>query len=300
MPKTPENRVSALSPRLLIHIGYGKCASTYIQESLRINKDMLLKNKVLLSDSGLVGPCNHGLSYQYCSQAGKPDLRSESLHTLFEEVKRLLPGEILIASSEYLVGDGDWLVDLLSRFANHVNITVLVYLKRQDRLLESWYYQELINGKRLAQPIGLLGDELWLSGILNYGEFCTNLKLTIQGLGGKLIVHSLDYLKAQCIEPFHAFLFDVGMRGVLYTCGLLAPSKQAVNSKVPLESLYLIQHLHGYYGVSVFDVFMSCLPEWYPLGGDQELLAQGGEGPVLVTVSSDKLAFGTGVSSMCF
>lgn len=262
-----------LKKTLIIHLGYGKCASTYIQHLASLSKEHLAKASIKLSRSGLVGYANHCLSVNYCTQNATEHQRNAAMNTLCQELAALQAGETLLVSSEYLVGDSEISIEeILKGVPKDIDVQLIILLRRQDRLIESWYSQEIQNANYMDKSVMLLGETLMGTGILSYGNFVEAFNATIQQHGAKLSVYSLEQLYDANIDPFLAILSSADADSVKAS---ILGQKRFVprNKRLTYESLMLLRFIHNECGLSLFKMFMNEWPEWFPLKGRSSYLS---------------------------
>jgi hypothetical protein len=135
--------------RIFLHIGLPKTGSTYIQQ-------WLMANRAGLAGIGTWVPARpifaHRLAAEYIAHAGRasrPDVLKIK-QTPFEaaqsdlEAATVAPGvNTGIISSEYFFECQPRDVEPLKRLVGDLPITIVAFLRRQDRLIESGYNQEV-------------------------------------------------------------------------------------------------------------------------------------------------------------
>ncbi len=134
--------------RCYVHIGAPKTGTTFIQKVLFENRVALESRGMLYPDANLRGFGHHDLAYLL--GGGYPDYatpQSRSLDEIADDLKRAVAdfGGSLIIDSEnfYLCPAPAALADLLERTGctNDRDVTIIVYVRRQDDAHESWYNQ---------------------------------------------------------------------------------------------------------------------------------------------------------------
>lgn len=138
---------------VVIHIGFRKTGTTYIQRSLDLNRDLLLSDGVLFPDAGLDRTDSRGGRPGACAgHLGFIELvRSrEQQRNLWQEVRREAGGHnvraILISAENFLHEYSPTnLGKLREAFAGFKSISFIVSLRRPDRWIES-LYKELVCG----------------------------------------------------------------------------------------------------------------------------------------------------------
>ncbi len=149
--------------KIYLHIGTEKTGTTSIQLFLSKNREELSNNKIMYSKV-LGDPNNIRLSIalqnidkiddsrihsKIITKESIVNFRDELSNDLSEEIHREKP-DILIISSEYLSSrmDNPDELERLKAFLNQFSedITVIVYLRRQDKFFESLYSTAIKKG----------------------------------------------------------------------------------------------------------------------------------------------------------
>jgi hypothetical protein len=255
---------------LLIHPGLGKCGSTYIQKLLSLNSSAFKKYNIKFAESGRVKNANHFLSANYCRLSNALNERQRHLNDLKNEIMLSPDNSTTIISSEYIAGDSEnELMDLYS-LSDNAKITVVIYLRRQDRLVESWYAQEIKNGNRMDQPIQLFLDELWSLGLINYEGLFNKFNLPKYNI--HLHLYSLEKLMSSSEDIFINLLNHIDGSAKIFNELVKTTNIEDKNIRLSLESIFLLRHLFKIYGKSIFEMFMTSPPPWYPLDGKTQYL----------------------------
>jgi len=263
-----------MNPRFVLHLGYGKCASTYVQQLAWCNEGLLASSGIRLSRAGLVGVANHGLSPSFCDQNSCKDLLPASLEALDKELHDLDAGESLLVSSEYLVGNMSHVRDVILKMAPpSVDLEGVILLRRQDRLVESWYCQEIVNMRRLDEPIMRLVDELWATGILNYAGLVELACDIFSEHGGKARVYTLEQMAATSEDPLVAILGSSCLDSASWDQIIASSSGVSRNQRLSIESILLLKHIYSHFGASIFEMFMGNRPKWFPIAGSKNYLS---------------------------
>ncbi|MBI1731275.1 MAG: hypothetical protein HYR49_00720 [Gammaproteobacteria bacterium] len=135
--------------RLTVHIGAPKTGSTYLQRLLHDNRHTLLRDQdILYPDVSLRGFGHHDLAFLLAG--GYPEWaipQEKTLPTLTAELRSAAAGhhgDIILSSEDfYLFPNPDGLRRLLQEsgaLAGRLPC-ILVYVRRQDDVHESWYNQ---------------------------------------------------------------------------------------------------------------------------------------------------------------
>lgn len=138
---------SSRKRRCIIHIGAPKTGSTALQRFLSDNLAPLVQDGFLYPSSFMRGGGHHDLAF-FC-HGGYPEWAtpdSESLESSFDRLKLEIsnsPLDVILSSENFY-----WLCspDTVARRLNEIGLspqhtTVVVYLRRQEEVIPSWYSQ---------------------------------------------------------------------------------------------------------------------------------------------------------------
>lgn len=155
-----------MDKKLFLHIGTGKTGTSAIQKYLYENEAILNDYNFTYCKTGIVENNHHLL----CRNYGRKDEIiqediSNNLVYLNEEI-RISKFKNHIISSEYFPGLFPEEIAELSKKIEAEIIPVL-YIRRQDLLVESWYAQ-LVKAHRVRYPIKGLCEDLVNKNVLNY------------------------------------------------------------------------------------------------------------------------------------
>jgi len=136
--------------KLIFHIGLHKTGSSALQEYLKKNKEKLLKYGILYPETfGFPNHCIYGLlMYEKLFGIKLPELAMQNidLQTVLdkwrEEIKLYNPSKIIISCEEFS-NLGFQCLSFLIEELKPLSTDVVVYLRRQDKFIES-LYQEVI------------------------------------------------------------------------------------------------------------------------------------------------------------
>jgi len=167
---------------LILHIGISKTGTTAIQNFLYKNKEKLLEQGILYPSTGLFKSPNvaahYNIAWSIFKHVGvdvnKIPTFEQILKNLEKELREYKPLKVIISSESFMhfrrphiktLAEG--LKDLFQK------MKVVVYLRRQDRWIESSYAQVLKTGEVKLLPFKTsIKHSLWnLKWLLNYDEF---------------------------------------------------------------------------------------------------------------------------------
>ncbi|MBK1645834.1 hypothetical protein CKO25_14460 [Thiocapsa imhoffii] len=140
--------------RLFIHIGLPKTGTSYIQSLLSAYRLQLLRQKILYPETGMETGNHKALALPFLSESRKrrPDVQpwlTAGLAMLWfqlrDEIQQTNADQVILSSEYFFEAHAirllRWICDRLD-----VEAMVIVYLRRQDRLLESGYNQAIKAG----------------------------------------------------------------------------------------------------------------------------------------------------------
>ncbi|MEL7342883.1 MAG: hypothetical protein AAGM67_20530, partial [Bacteroidota bacterium] len=128
---------------LYLHIGTHKTGSTAIQQTLANNRTLLLNNGYLYPESATIGYGHHQLPSAISGEhSTKFAARAEdnSLATLLDELNATPTPNIIISSENFCRLSANEIHKVKKTFASF-HIEIIVYLRRQDLLLQSLWIQ---------------------------------------------------------------------------------------------------------------------------------------------------------------
>lgn len=136
---------------IILHIGWHKTGTTSIQEFLKKNSNKLIhENKVYYPDEGLIGCAHHQIAWvlkgQDSSPWGKLDISNDSLliEKAIESCKKHDCENLIFSSEEFCTFSEKDIIKLHGILKDEINkVTVIIYIRRQDLLIESSYNMEV-------------------------------------------------------------------------------------------------------------------------------------------------------------
>lgn len=140
--------VRRMSPRgLLLHIGLHRTGTTSLQCFLRANRELLASHGWLYPVSPIP---EHSAAHHYLSWklAGLLQTRSMSLESILAGLRREIdahPGNLILSSEDFSRLDPAGIEYLKGLFGDFES-RVIVYLRRQDLRIESYYHQRVAGG----------------------------------------------------------------------------------------------------------------------------------------------------------
>lgn len=123
--------------KFIVHIGTHKTGSTALQEFFSRNRARLLQHGVLYPDLELADHAHHHVAWKTRSEGAK--WLADYLATVGKKAEEFGAQRVLLSSEEFeFIRDKQLLAPLLEH-----EVTVLAFLRRQDRYLESEYNQHV-------------------------------------------------------------------------------------------------------------------------------------------------------------
>lgn len=156
---------------LYIHIGTGKTGTSSIQRFLYNNSSLLVdKYKIKYCKTGLINDNHHSLSnnsYRISKNHGEVQKKIKMLR---DEISLDTHCSRFIISSENFPGEtAEEIESTINILSDVCCVKVIVYLRRQDEYLESWYAQVIKQGS-IEAKISVLKERLVVTGILDYNK----------------------------------------------------------------------------------------------------------------------------------
>lgn len=140
-----------------LHIGLGKTGTKTIQRFLKKNRRPLRALGYLYPDPGAGGNAHYNLAYQLLHPRKlKPGRKT------WEDMARLAaenPRKTILLSAETFGAFKAKDISAVQRFLPHADLRMIVYLREQSALLESWYSQRIKNGAA-SEDIEVFGDSV--------------------------------------------------------------------------------------------------------------------------------------------
>ncbi|QOP42672.1 hypothetical protein FJR45_01385 [Sulfurimonas sediminis] len=156
--------------KLFIHIGTGKTGTTALQNFLNNNNKLLQKKYGITYAQTCIQDNAH---HQLCTNFNKKEIDitkivPKRLEKLIQEAKDS-ESDIFIISSEYFPGVTEEEIKniYIKTLNKYFEIHIIVYLRRQDEYLESWFAQ-LIKTERYSANIYNTMSSLEHAGLFDY------------------------------------------------------------------------------------------------------------------------------------
>lgn len=220
--------------KLILHIGWNKTGSTSIQGCLKNNRDLLLKEGILVPKTGFSTKRMH---HQFRVESG------EKFEQLLEELKQ----EMLENNAHTaIISDED--INKIKNYKkynifNNVfeNVYVIGFLRRQDLLMESFYNQMLKTPWKKELSIMSLNEAVARFKKLHWFHYDKVLD-EFANIFGK------ENIKVQAFEPK---LFKVPLEQKFFNLAEIfisdiKYSDEQLNKSTPYSSIPLLRSLNSY------------------------------------------------------
>lgn len=168
--------------KIFLHIGTAKTGTTAIQQFLADNSERLLADHSILypltgrqwyKKTRQRSEAHHRLALDYYrdNDPQRSKIVTSFVHQLCEEITKS-SADIFVISSEYFPGSTGDEIDrhYLEPLAKIADVYTIMYIRRQDELLDSWYAQSVKRYKSTPPTPDTLYRRLKSRGVLDYFE----------------------------------------------------------------------------------------------------------------------------------
>jgi len=135
-----------MKKKIYLHIGYHKTGTTAIQTTLFDHQRLLEKQGYYYPTSSISSIAHHNIAWELQSHQ-KFNVSDGSLQQLILEIDQTTSSSIIISSEEFSRLTHNQIQKLAQAFMKY-NVTIIVYLRRQDQLLQSIWAQTVKDGKQ--------------------------------------------------------------------------------------------------------------------------------------------------------
>ena len=276
--------------KLYVHIGTGKTGTTAIQSTLLGSKNYLANYNVQYAVSGLNGVNHHALcfnSYAYRTGIKAKDALYIQYNNLRQEIEVSKCDNIIISSEDFPGLDECQVEEFVKYFSDVAEVHVIVYLRRQDLFLESWYAQ-IIKAGAVNTRIDSLQAQLEEKNILDYYslvERWAKKLVSIKNIHVRPFERDLFYKDDIVLE----FLKIMGVDSI--DSGSLNRSRVDENLSITRVQIEIIKFLCGL-GVNQKEVPLMLIPYDGFKGCDKVYLSSSARKDLLLkySISNKKLA----------
>lgn len=224
---------------LYVHIGTGKTGTTALQDFFLLNSEKLQQLGVEYAKSGLVKNNHHLLCRNYLRNNGEVQANIRSnFNEINQEISESSSKSFLI-SSEYFPGLSP--IEILE-LKNEIKAKIIpiVYLRRQDEFLESWYAQ-IVKAYQNRDSIYSLKDRLKKDGVFDYVTLTDNWS-QVNG-DNKIIVRAYEKEGFYKGNIFYDFVNALGLE--INEGDLIFPSNDP-NPSIKPNQIKLALELYDY------------------------------------------------------
>lgn len=166
--------------KVILHIGWHKTGTSSLQTFLLNNKTVLLEHHgILFPDTGLISNAHHKLAWSLQDPLISLWAKKISFNTPAEEIFALLftecrtkNAETLLLSSEEFSLTEKFRISRLASILKPHQVTIVAYIRRQDKYLESLYNQLIKNSfMRYHLDFDRFIENKIKEGTLNYMDY---------------------------------------------------------------------------------------------------------------------------------
>lgn len=135
-----------LQKKLYIHIGYPKTATSTIQHTLHRNRKLLQQYDFYYPTSGIIGVGKHSLAVAV--QAKRPASKHDpEIKSLIDEIHHCSYNTVILTNERFASFRADEIADLKT-ICEDFDTYIVVYIRRQDLLLQSLWSQRAKSGNQ--------------------------------------------------------------------------------------------------------------------------------------------------------
>ncbi|MDJ0690551.1 MAG: hypothetical protein QNJ41_18830 [Xenococcaceae cyanobacterium MO_188.B32] len=196
--------------KVFLHIGLHKTGSTSLQAFLHRNRNTLRDYGYLYPQTGASSrfDCHHNLAWLLMNWSNKADPSLGTWKELHQEIDNTSLNKIIISSEEFeFVGMGKKSLNCLKSELEYYEVKIIVYIRRQDKRLESQYTDNIKNGFYSGNVLSLLPFCDKMREASNYEKVLESWAQTF-GIDN-IIVRPLE--KTQIPSIYHDFLEIIGI-----------------------------------------------------------------------------------------
>ncbi|MEM6580780.1 MAG: hypothetical protein AAF699_05885 [Pseudomonadota bacterium] len=138
----PQFNSQDLRKKLYLHVGFHKTGSTSIQTYLFRNRKVLGRSGLLYPTTGLEHSAHHRIAWACGTgrHAKKPELVNRYVEQLRKEASASSVENVIVSSEEF---ESSHEIPYLESLTKEFDVKVVVYVRKQDHMLESAYNQHL-------------------------------------------------------------------------------------------------------------------------------------------------------------
>ena len=232
------NKPSSSQKTIFLHIGVPKTGSSTIQKGLYHNQKRLRRNGFLYPRSGLIGTNHKNIFFQLTSMEdhrAKYTPGAGNLEELAKEISETRFNKIMISAEHFALFNSSQ-IKTLQNALNPFLTKVIVYLRRQDQVIQSGWSQ---NAKRLVTKKSLdqnIDEEISTNKSVYHYDYL--LKKWAKAFGKENLILRIFEPDNLSGHIFHDFL---------KTCGIESPDKFPIpistNVSPGYRTLGLIQEI---------------------------------------------------------
>jgi glycosyltransferase involved in cell wall biosynthesis/predicted O-methyltransferase YrrM len=164
------------SPNLYLHIGLHKTGTSAIQQFLLENSKILKQNKYLYPEAGVEAAAHHLLPWTLNDEHPEYKNAEKSTEVIWSEIENEIKesqcDKIILSSEDFSSIYKIENLEKLRQLTKDYHTKIVVYLRRQDQLLQS-QYREMVKqpGSRISHTIQeFTQNEPWIWHFLDYEQ----------------------------------------------------------------------------------------------------------------------------------
>jgi hypothetical protein len=225
---------------LYLHIGLHKTGTTALQYLLLNNRSLLEQKGYLYPSTGLEDtPAHYGLAWSLDPNQKLPFSANEIWGRLRQEIKQSKAQNIVLSSEDFIILED---LEELRQVTEDYNVKIIVYLRRQDYLVQSMYNQ-LVREPTIRLTVTIQEFiQRNMYNVLVYLDFSHRLEVWKNNFGKNNIIVRV-YEKAQLPEGIFADFLEV--IGLDFTDEYVLPEKKVANISFDLDVLEFLRLLNS-------------------------------------------------------
>ncbi|WP_257287527.1 hypothetical protein [Endozoicomonas sp. SESOKO2] len=140
---------------IYLHIGTNKTGTTSIQKQLALHRQLLKKQGILYPTSGQAGSAHYPLSWGLGLGHPPADYKHTPEHWLnvVNEIKHSDCEKIILSSEFFILLRNKMHAEIIRDYLSDFDVKIVVYIRRQDKYLESVYSQAVKMGAKVPSNI---------------------------------------------------------------------------------------------------------------------------------------------------
>ncbi len=223
-----------------IHIGTHKTGSTALQYFFQQNKDKLQEHGFYYPTEGVVDAGHHQIAW--AAKKKETGELADLMSAVMDAANKKKCSSIILSSEEFeFIRDVNCLKNLKNVLGEHT-YKIIVFLRRQDTLLESEYNQHIKHANtQYRHSIYKFYFDIDFSHRFDYKQLCRFWG----GEFGKNAIHAINY-ELCCQDPLSIFNRFFAILGLTLDDSFSYPKKQHSNPSLPSEATLYMARLNRF------------------------------------------------------